>query len=68
MTAGAFHVSSQKIRIDAKDGEKAILHCQCKDEHGHWKDAKIDLDNYIGNHDGMYILNEYRYKKASTYY
>jgi len=50
--AGTFHASSQDIRIDWQEGNQTILLCQARDESGNLQDARIRLDDYIGNDNG----------------
>lgn len=32
-----------------------ILHAQCRDTDGNWKDSTIDLNQFIGNSDGWFV-------------
>ena len=45
-----FHYSAEDIRVD--DGH--ILRARLQRADGEWQDAEIDLDQFIGNVDGMY--------------
>jgi hypothetical protein len=44
-----FHYSAEDIRVD--DGH--ILRARLQKGDGEWEDAEIDLDQFIGNVDGM---------------
>jgi hypothetical protein len=46
----SFHYSAENIRVD--DGH--ILRARLQRADGEWEDAEIDLDQFIGNVDGMY--------------
>ncbi|KAI5866315.1 CVNH domain-containing protein [Durotheca rogersii] len=46
----SFHASSEDIRLE--DGH--ILKARLRDADGNYKDAEIDLNNFIGNDDGRF--------------
>ena len=45
----SFHLSAEDIRID----DNHILRARLRNENGDWEDAEIDLNEHIGNEDGM---------------
>lgn len=45
----SFHLSAEDIRID----DNHILRARLQTESGDWNDAEIDLDQHLGNQDGM---------------
>ncbi|TGO35626.1 hypothetical protein BHYA_0152g00250 [Botrytis hyacinthi] len=45
----SFHLSAEDIRID----DNHILRARLRNENGDWQDAEIDLNQHIGNEDGM---------------
>ncbi|EKG18721.1 Cyanovirin-N [Macrophomina phaseolina MS6] len=45
----SFHLSAEDIRIE----DNHILKARLRTESGDWNDAEIDLNNHLGNQDGM---------------
>jgi hypothetical protein len=50
----SFHYSAEDIRVD--DGH--MLRARLQRADGEWNDSEIDLNNYIGNDNGMLYLVE----------
>ena len=45
----SFHLSAEDIRIE----DNHILRARLRNENGDWEEAELDLDQYLGNRDGM---------------
>ena len=45
----SFHLTAENIRID----DNHILRAKLKDADGNWHDAEIDLNNHLGNDNGL---------------
>lgn len=45
----SFHLSAEDIRIE----DNHILKARLRNENGDWQDAELDLNNHLGNQDGM---------------
>ncbi|ESZ96272.1 hypothetical protein SBOR_3327 [Sclerotinia borealis F-4128] len=45
----SFHLSAEEIRID----DNHILRARLRNENGDWEDAEIDLNQHLGNQEGM---------------
>ncbi|QSZ35385.1 hypothetical protein DSL72_008255 [Monilinia vaccinii-corymbosi] len=45
----SFHLSAENIRID----DNHILRARLRNEQGDWQDSELDLNNYLGNQNGM---------------
>ncbi|KAF2703796.1 Cyanovirin-N [Pleomassaria siparia CBS 279.74] len=45
----SFHLSAEDIRVD----DNHILRARLQSVDGEWRDAEIDLDNHLGNTEGM---------------
>ncbi|KAL1301912.1 hypothetical protein AAFC00_006090 [Neodothiora populina] len=46
----SFHLSAQEIHI----ADNHILRARLQTESGEWRESEIDLDNHIGNINGMF--------------
>ncbi|KAF7906807.1 hypothetical protein EAF00_001085 [Botryotinia globosa] len=56
----SFHLSAEDIRID----DNHILRARLRNENGDWQDAEMDLNQYIGNEDGMIHWDGVNYKSS----
>lgn len=52
----AFAQSSQDLHIATKDGG-LFLFCRAQTEDGDWQATEINLDEFIGNEDGIILLH-----------
>ncbi|OAQ58302.1 CVNH domain-containing protein [Pochonia chlamydosporia 170] len=42
-----------------------ILHAQCRDTDGSWKDSTIDLNQFIGNSDGWFVWDGANFSRSA---
>lgn len=47
----SFHVTAQEVRVD----DKHVLVAQLQNESGEYIDATLDLNQFLGNNNGMLL-------------
>jgi CVNH domain len=53
----SFYASTEdnSVRVESR-GNRSILHARCQKINGEYVDSELDLDNYLGNHNGVFTL------------